>query len=211
MDDAVLAGVAAFDAGRYAAAREVWAGERGDDGEGNESASDDGNGTLRGGLAAFADVVVRGRNARFAELSTRAREAREALEALGGVEDGVDVDAVVAALDAIAADPEVLERRRPPYVTVGGDVVAPADLPPESVFALAPALAASLDYDADPVERAVRYARADRDAGEASSAFVTLVYDFVGDADARPVAYRRLVERGDRREAKEADVEGLFE
>jgi len=201
MQSVLLGGVAAFDAGRYAAARDVWASI-----EPDEAA----DARLLDGLSAFADVAVRGRNSAFDGLADRAAGVAETLAELDD-HRGVDVDGVRETLAAVAADPEVLERRRPERVTVDGAPVALADLGLDAALSLAVPLADDLGYDPSPVARAVDYARADRDSGEPGSQFVAFVWDFVGDAEARPVAYRRLCERGDRREARERDVEGLFD
>lgn len=200
MEDALLAGVAAFDAGRYEAAREVWSAST------PEGSADE---RLLNGLVGYASVVVDGRAGGFDGLAARATRARESLAGLDGHRD-VDVAAARDFLGAVSGDPELLERRRPPDVTVGGERVARSALDIGAVFALAPALADALGYDAGPVAQAVEYARADLEAGEEGSQFVTLVYDVATDDEMRPVAYQRLTERVERREAREKDVEGLF-
>lgn len=202
MEEALWAGAAAFTAGRYEAALEVWR-------DGSDDATDEADARLLDGLAAFADVVARGRAGRFEGLPERASEAMDTLARID-MRGDLDAAGVRDALAAINDDPTVLERREPPTVAVGSAPVRLDDLGLEATLALAGPLAAAVGYERTPVERAVRYARADLDAGDSGSAFVALVFDFVREADARPIAHRRLVERGDRRAAKERDVEGLF-
>ncbi|GGM69418.1 hypothetical protein J2752_001955 [Halarchaeum rubridurum] len=189
------AGVAAFDAGEYAAARDGW----------READSEEGE-----ALADAAAVIVRGRTGSFDGL---AADAHAASETLGTLDEkrGVDASALRDYLGVVAGDPEVVERRLPPAIALDGERVTPDDLDIEGVLALAPAVAAASGGERERVERAVEYARADLGEDEAgTSAFVTLCYDVVTDPEARPVAYRRLVERVERREAREKDVEGLF-
>ncbi|WP_435098634.1 DUF309 domain-containing protein [Halarchaeum sp. P4] len=204
MEDALLAGVAAFDAGQYEAASDVWSASTSE-----ADAAGDSDAGLRAALADYASVVADGRADNFDGLADRAKHARESLARLDGHRD-VGVAAARDFLATVAADPEVLERRRPPHITVDGERVARSDLDISAVFALAPALAEALGYDAEPVAQGVAYARADLEAGEEGSQFVTLVYDVVTDDEMRPVAYQRLTERVERREAREKDVEGLF-
>ena len=71
-------------------------------------------------------------------------------------------------------------------------------------------LAEEFGYDEGSVERAGEYALADLEAGDDGSQFITLVFDFVREDEARPLVYRRLAAHVDRRETREGDVEGLF-
>ncbi|MBP2250386.1 hypothetical protein J2754_000683 [Halarchaeum solikamskense] len=191
MHEGVRAGIAAFDAGEYAAARDVWR-------DANEPGEQ---------LADAASVIVRGRAGSFDRVAADARAASETLSEFD-VKRGVGVAALRDYLDTVAADPEVIARRRPPAIALDGGPVALDDLDVDGVLTLAPAVAAAAGGDRARVEQAVEYARSDLD-GEAN-AFVALCYDVVTDPEARPVAYQRLVERVERREAREADVEGLF-
>ncbi|GAD51876.1 hypothetical protein MBEHAL_0636 [Halarchaeum acidiphilum MH1-52-1] len=193
MDESVRAGVAAFDSGEYAAARDVWREAGGD-------IADD--------LGDAAAVIVRGRAASVDGLAADVRAAGEALSGFDG-KRGVSVADLRGYLETAADDPAVLERRRPPALTVDGEPIALDDLAIEEVFALAPALADAVGGERERIEKAVEYARADLDES-GTSAFVTLCYDVVTDPEARPIAYQRLVERVDRRETRETDVEGLF-
>lgn len=201
MEETLRAGAAAFNASRYEAAQEVWRDESG--------GADAADVRLLDGLAAFAGVVTRGRAGQFEGL---AECASEAVNMLTGIDTGRGVDTadVRDALVAINDDPAILERRDPPPVAIDGAPVWLDDLDLEATLALAGPLATDVGYKRSPVERAVQYARADLDAGDSGSTFVTLVFDFVREADARPIVHQRLVEHGNRRAARERDVEGLF-
>jgi len=71
-------------------------------------------------------------------------------------------------------------------------------------------LAEELGYDEATIEQAVGYAREDVTAGEATSPFVTLVFDFVRDDEHRAIVAQRLTEHVRRRQHRESDVENLF-
>lgn len=189
MNERVRAGVAAFNTGEYAAARDVWR-------EGGST------------LADAAAVITRGRTGSFDGLASDARAAGEALSGVDGKRK-VDVAALRDYLDTVTNDPEALERRRPPAITLDGERIALNDLDIEEVLALAPAIADTFGGERERAEAAVEYACEDLDE-DGTSAFVTLCYDVVTDPEARPIAYQRLVERVERREAREKDVEGLF-
>lgn len=107
----------------------------------------------------------------------------------------------------LASDPELAERERPPSVRVDGDVVVPADLQFPAAGIAADALAETREDDS--VVQAVEYAERDIAAGDETSAFVTLTLAYLRDEG--PAVRDRLTQHVERRGAKEADVQGLFE
>lgn len=107
----------------------------------------------------------------------------------------------------LASDPELAERERPPSVRVDGDVVVPADLQFPAAGIAADALAETREDDS--VVQAVEYAERDIAAGDETSAFVTLTLAYLRDEG--PAVRDRLAQHVERRGAKEADVQGLFE
>jgi hypothetical protein len=121
----------------------------------------------------------------------------------------VDLDPVRRALSTIAADPAVIERRRPPPLRHGGRALSLDDLRFEAAAVAAPVLAAEYGHDPAPVERAIEFAREEIAGGE-RTLFTTTLLEFVTADAARPLVYRRLVSHVENRDREYADVEGLF-
>lgn len=198
--DHVRAGVALFNAGHYLAAHEPWeeewlevpAGERDD---------------CVQGLVQATAATHKARIGNWSGAVGLAESGIEYLEACGDADLDVDVDRLVAWLERLAADPELGERERPPALRLDGEVVTTADLTFPAAGIAADALAETRGDEV--VERAVEYAVTDLDAGEETSPFVTLTLDYLrgGDGTVR----RRLAEHVQRRQNRDADVDGLFE
>ena len=205
MDDAVRAGVAIFNAGGYHAAHDAWEDrwlelERGSDDE-----------RFLHGLIQFTAAVYHARNRNWSGATGLTESAGEYLSGLPDGYRGVNVGAVRTYLRRLGADPELIERRRPPRLTHDGAALEPADLDFEAAALAAGVLAEeSAEYDEEVVERAVEFAREERAEGTRTR-FIAFVMDFAGDAARRPVVYQRLREHVERRETRRRDVEGLFD
>jgi len=206
MESRLRAGVAAYNAGYHHAAHDAWEEywldlERGTDDE-----------RLLHGLIQFTAAVHHARGRNWEGAVGLAESAGEYLADLSEDYRDVNVGTARSFLATLAADPEVIERRRPPKLRVDGRAVELADLDVDAVWIAAPLLAEAIEgFDDAVVERAVRYAREDLDAGDEGSKYVTFLLDFVGDAENRGIIYQRLGQHVDRRRSREQDVEGLFD
>lgn len=204
MRDALRAGIAIYNEGRYHAAHDAWE----DYWLTLESGADDER--LLHGLIQFTAAVYHARNRNWVGAVGLATSALEYLEGLGEEYRGVDLARIRSFLETVAADPEVVERARPPTVEHEGDRLALGDLSLEETAVAAGIVAEETErYDETIVERASEYAVADREEG--TSPFIALVFDFVRDAENRDLIYRRLSEHVDRRRRRSEDVEGLFD
>ncbi len=205
MDDAVRAGVAIFNAGGYHAAHDAWEDrwlelERGSDDE-----------RFLHGLIQFTAAVYHARERNWSGAAGLTESAGEYLAGLPGDYRGVNVGAVRTYLRRLGADPELIERRRPPRLTHEGAALSPADLDFEAAAVAAQVLAEeSPEYDEAVIESAVEFAREEREGGT-ETRFIAFVMDFAGDSAHRPVVYQRLREHVERRETRRRDVEGLFD
>jgi hypothetical protein len=191
--DHLRAGAALFNAGHYLAAHEPleerWLqaprGERDD---------------CLQGLVQAAAAVHKARRGNWSGAVGLADSA-------SGYLDGCDREHLRAWLDRLASDPELAERERPPSVRVDGTVVTPADLRFPAAGMAAEALAETRGDEA--VVRGVEYAQRDIEAGNETTAFVTLTLAYLRDGG--PAVRDRLAQHVERRRAKEADVQDLFE
>ncbi|MFB6104099.1 MAG: DUF309 domain-containing protein [Halobacteriaceae archaeon] len=203
MESSLRAGAAVFNAGYHHAAHDAWE-QRWLE---LEAGPDE---RLFHGLIQYTAAVHHGDTQNWAGLQGLAASAHTNLADLDPDYRGVDVDPVRTYLAALAADPETIERRSPPAITVDGTPPTLAALDAAAAFVAAPVLAEALDYDETVLEQAVTYAETDLDRGEEGSAFISLVLAFVGDDDRRPTVYDRVRAHVERRETRERDVEDLF-
>jgi hypothetical protein len=162
------------------------------------------------GLIQFTAAIHHATEKNAAGARGLAESAREYLEGLKGYR-GVNVAETRAYLGGLIADPTDIEPADAPGLTIEG--VPPAlDTAEFEVGAIAArVLAEEYGYDEELLESAIEYARRDLADGEATSPFVTLVLDFAQEEDHRGIVAQRLGEHVERREAREADLEGLFE
>jgi hypothetical protein len=191
--DHLRAGVALFNAGHYLAAHEPFEERWLEDSVGER---DD---CLQGLIQATAAI----HKARIGNWSGAVGLTESATEYL----EGCNHDDLQGWLVRLASDPELGERERPPPLRVSGDLVTTADLRFPAAGIASEALAETRGDDA--VVRAVEYAEADIAAEEATSDFVTLTLAYLREEG--PAVRDRLVQHVERRHAKEADVQGLFE
>lgn len=204
MDDHLRAGVAIYNSGEFHAAHDAWEApwldlDRGTDDE-----------RLLHGLIQFTAAIHHATVGNRAGAVGLARSAREYLAGLAG-HRGVNVTDAREYLERLATDPTLPEEHEPPELTLEEVALALADLEFEAGAIAALVLAEEYGYEEDVIERAVAYGRRDLEAGRETSPFVTLVLDFARDADHRGIVANRLRDHVDRREAREADLEGLFE
>lgn len=191
-DDRLLAGAAAYNVAEFRAAAAVWG---------------EGEGSLFEGLAALADAVAAGRTGEWDAARTAAKRARNRL---AGIDGGpVSLPPLGRWLDAFLADPEAVERGRPPAVVVDGERRLPETLPLPPAALAAEAVAETGEHDAAVVADAARFAS--RAAQPEQSNYATFLRDFVGNPDQRPIIHERLAGLVERERRKERDVSGLFE
>jgi len=201
----IRAGVAIYNAGRYHAAHDAWEDHWLD----LDSGTDDER--FLHGLIQFTAAVFHARRGNWSGATGLAESGGTYLAGLEADYRGVNVGAVRAYLATLAADPEVIERRRPPELTHEGETVLPGDLGLEATVETADVLAEEGGWDEDVVERAGEFALADVEAGQAESPVVTLLFDFVREPENRGIVMQRLSEHVERRVARDEDVEGLFD
>ncbi|WP_435076383.1 DUF309 domain-containing protein [Halococcus sp. AFM35] len=202
MRDHLRAGIAIYNAGNHHAAHDAWE-ERWLDLAGDDE-------RFLHGLIQFTAAVHHARNRNWPGTTGLAETAREYLTPLSSEYRDVNVGEVRDSLAALHADPERIERAPPLALTHEGRELALADLDFGASAVAAAVFAEHGDYDEAMVERAIGYARADLDAGRATSPFVTLVMDFARGGN-RAIVHQRLAEHTDRRTARERSVDGLFE
>lgn len=203
MDAHLRAGIAIYNAGDYHTAHDPW--------EEAWLELDDGpEERLLHGLIQFTAAIHHARNYNWGGATGLASSA---LEYLTGLPDdhGVNVGAVRAYLATLRDDPDVIDRAAPPQLTHKRQVVTVDDLEFEVGVIASEAYAAAGGYDTEVLAQAIAYARADLEAEDETSPFVTGVLDFARVAERRGTVYRRLLQRVERREQRERDVEGLFE
>lgn len=204
MRDVLRAGMAVYNAGEVHAAHDVWESRWLD----LESGTDDER--LLHGLIQFTAAVYHARNGNWEGATGLATSANAYLAELSETYRGVSLEPVRTFLEALAADPELIERRQSIELAFEESVPKLDSLDPAGLAAAAPVLAAEWGYDEAILEQAGSYALSDLEAGRDDSRFVSLLYDFVREDETRGIVYRRLSGHVERRAAKESDVEGLF-
>ena len=206
MDDALRAGVAVYNAGEHHAAHDAWEDRWLD----LEAGTDDER--FLHGLIQFTAAVYHARRRNWSGATGLAGSAAGYLAGLDPAYREVNVAEVRAYLDRLAADPELIERRRALQLRYEGEVLTPADLDFGEAAVAAEVLAEEYDrYDEGVLADAIRYAYEERRREEGRTRFVGLVMDFAAEDARRDLVYRRLEGHVDRRRAEEEDVAGLFE
>ncbi|GAB3667909.1 DUF309 domain-containing protein [Halopiger thermotolerans] len=204
MRELLRAGAAIYNDGRYHAAHDAWE----DRWLECEDGTDDER--LLHGLIQLSAAIHHARDGNWEGAVGLAESAGEYLEGLPADYRELNLEAVRAYLAALAADPEVIERRPPVRLEHEGTTPRLADLAFGPTAIAAPILADELGFDLDPVEQAREYAERDLEQGADDSQFITLLFDFVREAAHRGIIFQRLTDHVGRRQAKEEDVEGLF-
>ncbi len=208
MDAHLRAGIAVYNAGEHHAAHDAWEDRWLD----LESGTTDER--FLHGLIQFTAAVHHGYGDNWAGLQGLAGSATEYLDGLPSPYRGVDIDTIRDYLADLAADPEHIERVEPPRLRHGGRAPGLADFADEGAFEAAAIAAEVLAEEHDAyreaaIEAGIEYARESVEAGEGGQ-FVALIFDFVAGEE-RDLVYQRLREHVDRRQSREADVEGLFD
>jgi hypothetical protein len=199
------AGLAIYNAGRYHAAHDAWEDHWLD----LEQGTDDER--FLHGLIQFTAAVYHATNGNWSGATGLAESAGDYLAGLPADYRGVNVDEVRAALATLARDPAVIERRPPLQLSHEGECLGLADLDLEATAVAAEVVAEEDGWDEMTIDAAARFAKADVDDGQAESPFVTFLFDFVREPENRGIVVQRLGEHVDRRQSREADVEGLFD
>lgn len=202
MNDHLRAGIAIYNARNFHAAHDAWE-ERWLELDGNDE-------QFLHGLIQFTAAIHHATRQNWAGTTGLAESAREYLAPLPAEYRDVNVGEVRKCLAALHADPERIERASPLSLTHEGRALALQDLDFEESAVVASVFAEEGAYDEELIERAIEYARADLDAGRETSPFVTLLFDFAR-AGNRGIVHQRLTEHTERRDARERDVDGLFE
>lgn len=204
MDSHLRAGVAIYNGGNFHAAHDAW-----EDYWLDLDAGDDER--FLHGLIQFTAAVHHATRRNWTGATGLTDSAREYLAPLPTEYRGVNVGDVQDYLAALRADPECIERAPALSLTIEGEKLMLSDLDFEASAVVAEVFVEEDEYNESVLKRAVDYAREDLDAGRETSPFVTLVFDFARDAENRGIIYQRLTEHAERREARERDVEGLFD
>ncbi|WP_255169148.1 DUF309 domain-containing protein [Natrononativus amylolyticus] len=200
---ALRAGAAIYNDGHVHAAHDAWEPTWLD----LESGTDDER--LLHGLIQFTAAVYHARRRNWEGAVGLATSATEYLSGLPATYRGVGLEPVRGYLAVLAADPAVIERRRPPELTVESATPRLVTLDAAETALAAVVLAEELGYDEDVFETARAYALADLEGGDGSR-FVALLFDFVREPKNRGVVAQRLEGHVARRAARERDVDGLF-
>lgn len=205
IDRAIRAGLALYAAGEYHAAHDpledVWLDlETGTDDE-----------KLLHGLIQYTAAVHHARNRNWSGATGLAETGREYLVDLPDQYRGVAIADTVAFLEALARDPERIERGQPDPISYRGDVLKETDLEFEVLVPAIEALADEYEtYEGEILAEAVEVAREEQQNGRA--VVTTLLFDFVaGEDPSREFVYGQLTARIRRRRRKRDDVSGLFE
>ncbi len=199
------AGAAIYNAGEFHAAHDAWESvwlrlESGPDRD------------LLNGLIQYTAAVYHADQRNWEGTTGLARSGHEYLTGLGSTHHAVALDPLREYLTALERDPERIERQPPTKIVVAGERVRLEALPFGALAIAARVLTEEHEGDTTLIERAIEYGRADLEAGQATSPFVTLLVDILrSDGITRDTARQRLSEHVRRRTTKESDVKGLFE
>lgn len=204
MRNRLRAGVAIYNDGYYHAAHDAWE----EHWLGLDSGTDDER--LLHGLIQFTAAVYHAHNRNWEGAVGLASSARKYLAGLPAGYRDVRLDPIRSFLEALASDPEVVERRPPQSIEHEGTTPTLTALDFESTAIAAVVLAEELGFDEGTVEQARTYATRDLEAGADDSRFITLLFDFVREDAHRRIVFQRLTGHVDRRRARQGDVEGLF-
>jgi len=212
MKSHLRAGIAIFNAGGHHGAHDAW------EQHWLELGPETDDEQFLHGLIQFTAAVFHARNRNWSGATGLADSGQEYLASLPDTYRKVNVGEVRSYLGKLAADPEVIERRRPLPLRHEGKQLTLSDLDFDATAIAATVLAEEREHhtaestgrdETELVERTIRYAREDLD--ETGSPFVSLLFDYVREPEHRGIIVQRLGEHVDRRSSREADVTGLFE
>ncbi|ADJ16317.1 DUF309 domain-containing protein [Halalkalicoccus jeotgali] len=203
LERSLRAGIAVYNAGHYHAAHDAWEAIWLDLPDGEDE-------RLLHGLIQYTAAIHHARARNWAGATGLGGSAREYLDGLSETHRGVDLGPVRRALANLGADPEWIERARPPRLTHRGEALSGADLDAEECLLAAMPLASGRGEDVAAVERACEYAREAIETGT-SNPFLALCTDYVRRPTHRDLVYGRLTDHAARRRSRERDVAGLFD
>ncbi|WP_232700529.1 DUF309 domain-containing protein [Halobacterium wangiae] len=203
MDAALRAGIAIHNAGYYHAAHDAWEDEWLELEDGPDE-------RLLHGLIQFTAAVHHARERNWAGAVGLCESSAGYLADLPGDYRGVNVDAVREYLDALGADPELVERAPVQRLELDGAALELDSLGAPSAVAAAAVLGEELGYDEATFEDAARYAERGLADGELNE-FGVLLCDFLTEDAQRALIATRLGQHVQRRRRREADVSGLFD
>jgi predicted metal-dependent hydrolase len=204
METALRAGIAIYNAGDYHEAHDAWEDHWLDLASGTDDER------FLHGLIQFTAAVHHASQRNWPGVAGLTESASDYLAGLPADYRGVDLAGVRSYLQALAADPERIERAPPLELTDEGEALALSELDFAESAVAAAVYAEDGPFDEAVVEQGIAYARDDLDSGEETSPFVTFVMDFARDPAHRGIIYQRLSERIQRRQRRESDVDGLF-
>jgi hypothetical protein len=203
MEAALRAGVAIYNAGEFHAAHDAWE----EPWLGLDKGTTDER--LLHGLIQFTAAIHHATEGNTEGATGLAESARAYLRELDG-HRGANTEEVREFLESLASDPGVVANRAPPKLTLDGAALTLEAIEFEAGVIAARVLAEEHGYEANVIERASEFARRDLTKNRETSPFVTLVLAFARSEDGRAVVMDRLRGHVERREAREADLEGLF-
>jgi hypothetical protein len=204
MDAALRAGIALYNGGHYRIAHDAW--EHAWIGMAD---SDERKDFLQG-LIQFTVAIHHATVDNAAGARSLAEKAPGYLGSYDEAFEGVPLEPVREYLAAIREDPSVVDRREPPTLTCDGDAISLDELDFDGTILAADAIAET-EGDEELIDATIEYARTDLEDGDEGSQFVTFLFDYVREPSARGIVRQRLGEHVQRREARDGDVEGLFD
>jgi predicted metal-dependent hydrolase len=203
MDQRLRAGVAVYNAGEYHAAHDAWE-ERWLDLE--ESTDDE---RLLHGLIQYTAAVHHATNRNWTGAVGLAESGGAYLAEIPADYRGVDVGRAREYLALLASDPERIERAPAWPLAIDGEAVGLGELSVAGLGIATATVAADYGLDESVPERAAE--RLAAGTAENESRFRALLEDLVTSAESRGIVHQRLSEHVEREEARDRDVEGLFE
>ena len=205
IDSALSAGAALFNEGYVLAAHDPW-----EDAwlplDADDAPDDE---RLLHGLIAAAVATHHASSRNWSGAVGCATNAVEYLDAADGAVRGLEVRPIREWCRRLAADPETIERARPPAIRI--DDAAPRfdTLDFSAALLTAPVLAVELDMGIEAIfEQAAAFAR--EEYGTGRTTFTELLFAFLRTPETRPQVATRLADRVKLAERKRRDVDDLF-
>ena len=208
VDAALAAGAALFNEGYVLAAHDPWeAAWLPLDADGDDGVAADER--LLHGLIAAAAATHHARSRNWSGAVGCATNAVEYLGAVDRTGRGVNVGPIREWCRRLAADPETIERARPPAIRIGDAAPGFDDLDLRAVLLAVPVLAGEIEVGTEAtLERAAEIAREERGTGRAT--VTELLFAYLRDPETRPQVAARIADRVELVERKRRDVDDLF-
>ncbi|GAB3688324.1 hypothetical protein GCM10028857_22350 [Salinarchaeum chitinilyticum] len=203
MKQRLRAGLAVYNAGEYHAAHDAWEAHWLD----LEAGTDDER--LLHGLIQYTAAIHHATNRNWAGAVGLAESGAAYFSEIPTDYRDVDVARAREYLDLLASDPERIERAPAWPLAIDGEAIVVGELSATELGIAAATVAADEGLDATVPERAAE--RLERGSTENASRFRALLEDLVTSSDSRGIVLQRLAEHVEREEARDRDVEGLFE